>query len=367
MAARGVIGVIGAEHADQLGDDVGLGELHDGGAGGVGGGVLDNREVTVAKRGDLGRCVMHSTCLVCPSSRSRSPTARAVWPPMPASTSSKTSVACPLREASAPAGVSAAAGGSETIGHCGKSEHHARELSAGADLAERARRNARIGGDHELDGVTARGAGVSRDEGDLEGGVGHCQRRELLAHGDLETRGETLARMAQVQDVIVKRGVRLAQAGSGLERAPLRRSPADRAARAHAAAYSSTAATVPPCLRVSRSIIARRSSTYIERAVLGRDLFAVAAQFGRQVLGLDHERAQALSERVQARIDTGERIQARGGDRHQLRASETLVLGSKRVRAGASGEAQRIETAQASTCGEQLVVFVLVERGGVDL
>jgi len=53
VAARGVISVISAEHADQLGDHVGLGELDDGGAGGIGGGVLDNREVTIAKRSDL--------------------------------------------------------------------------------------------------------------------------------------------------------------------------------------------------------------------------------------------------------------------------------------------------------------------------
>ena len=42
-----------------------------------------------------GRCVMHTTCRPSASARSCAPTARAVWPPMPASTSSKTSVAPP--------------------------------------------------------------------------------------------------------------------------------------------------------------------------------------------------------------------------------------------------------------------------------
>ena len=52
--ARRVVGV-GAEHADQLGDDLALGELEDRRARRLGGGVLDDREVTVAERGDLGQ------------------------------------------------------------------------------------------------------------------------------------------------------------------------------------------------------------------------------------------------------------------------------------------------------------------------
>src|SRR4051794_30684624 len=42
-----------------------------------------------------GRCVMQTTCASEPSARSRAPTARAVLPPTPASTSSKTSVGEP--------------------------------------------------------------------------------------------------------------------------------------------------------------------------------------------------------------------------------------------------------------------------------
>src|SRR5207244_1364815 len=45
-----------------------------------------------------GRWVMQSSCRRCESARRREPTARAAWPPMPASTSSKTSVGAPAGE-----------------------------------------------------------------------------------------------------------------------------------------------------------------------------------------------------------------------------------------------------------------------------
>ena len=75
------------------------------------------------------------------SARSCAPTARAVCPPMPASTSSKTSVASPPSWATPM-----------------QREHHARELAAGGDLAQRAGGNAGVGGDEELDGVGTRRA-----------------------------------------------------------------------------------------------------------------------------------------------------------------------------------------------------------------
>src|ERR1700689_4332207 len=55
MAARGGVIGVGAEHPHELGNDVALAELHDRGAGRLGAGVLDDREVTRAERGDLGQ------------------------------------------------------------------------------------------------------------------------------------------------------------------------------------------------------------------------------------------------------------------------------------------------------------------------
>ena len=53
-AGRRVLAV-GAEHADQLAHQLGLAELRDGGARRLAGRVLDDREVAVGERGDLGQ------------------------------------------------------------------------------------------------------------------------------------------------------------------------------------------------------------------------------------------------------------------------------------------------------------------------
>ena len=64
--------------------------------------VFSTRKCRSAAAAICGRCVMQSTCAVAASSRSLSVSTRAVRPPMPASTSSKTSisVASPSRAAS---------------------------------------------------------------------------------------------------------------------------------------------------------------------------------------------------------------------------------------------------------------------------
>ena len=133
---------------------------------------------------------------------------------------------------------------------------------------------------------------------------------------------------------------------------------------------------LPPCLRARRSITARRSSiassvillTRGERAVLARSRSAVVTQLAGQLLGLDHERAQTLGEHVQARIDAGERVQARRSAREQRhRAGRLGGVGGERLGPGAGGGAERVEPAQALAGGQQLVVLALLGRGGVDL
>ena len=53
VAAGGRVLAVGAEHPDDLADDVGLAQLGDGRAGGLARGVLDDREVAVGQRRDL--------------------------------------------------------------------------------------------------------------------------------------------------------------------------------------------------------------------------------------------------------------------------------------------------------------------------
>ena len=96
------------------------------------------------------------------SVRSCSPTARAVWPPMPASTSSKTSV--PRARLGRDA-------------H--EREHDAGELAARGGLAQRARGHARVRRDEELDLVAAaRAVGLARRQPRLEARALHRQLGE---------------------------------------------------------------------------------------------------------------------------------------------------------------------------------------------
>src|SRR5437588_9649173 len=72
---------------------------------------------------------------------------------------------------------------------CGDAgEHHARELAPGGDLAQRRGGDAGVGSDPELDRIGARATRLALGELDLEGGIRHLQRGELLAHGEREPR-----------------------------------------------------------------------------------------------------------------------------------------------------------------------------------
>ena len=184
-----------------------------------------------------GRCVMHRTCRPSPSARSRSPTARAVWPPTPASTSSNTSV----RDSPAPATVMSASmtressppdaasrmGAAGTPG-LGASRNSTRSLPVGADL---------------LPGL----------QHDLERRALHRQRVQLLADALGELRRRLLSRPRHLPG----------QLGAARRAPPPARPPARSvsisacASRAcssrQRSACASTAATLPPCFRSRRS------------------------------------------------------------------------------------------------------------------
>ena len=191
-----------------------------------------------------GRWVMHSTCLRSPSSRSRAPTARAVWPPMPrrprrtrASPRPRTPpatlmIASITRESSPPEAISRS-GPAGTPGFGAIMNSTGRRPRARLALAE-----------HHL-----------------EARVAHRQRRQLLAHGRRETPA-ALARALRNAPACRARA-RPAPRPAAPSRAPARppRPPAPRGARGRARRARARPRTLPPCLRVSRSSAARRSSS----------------------------------------------------------------------------------------------------------
>ncbi|TMK23858.1 MAG: hypothetical protein E6G62_10220, partial [Actinobacteria bacterium] len=95
---------------------------------------------------------------------------------------------------------------------------------------------------------------------------------------------------------------------------------------------------------------------------------AVVAQLGGEVLRLQHERLQALGERVQSWVEPRERLQPPDGAGERLRGPRRLVgVRRERVGAGGGGGAQRVEAAQALTQREQLLVLALVGSCRIDL
>ena len=150
--------------------------------------ALLDPKVAGRERGDLRQVRdAHDLPPLARALRSLSPTARAVLPPTPASTSSKTTVgAPPARRRDA---------------H--QRQHHARELAAGGDLAQPPGRHARLGaimsstesaprGPNRA--AAALGAGSRSPSDDLERGLRHRQRRQLRAHRPLELARRLAAR-----------------------------------------------------------------------------------------------------------------------------------------------------------------------------
>ena len=221
-----------------------------------------------------------------PSSRRRAPTAFAVCPPMPASTSSKTSVRC----------------GVEARRSAHDREHHARELAARGDLAQRPGGHAGVRGDHELDRVgAARAPARASLELDLEARVLHRQRAQLL------------------DDRLGEPGRRLAAGG------PQRRDVLAELARARWRAPRS-ACSIATSAPVSSSWRARARGGELEQRL---DAAAVLSQHAV-------ERLQARFDGLERRLDARHVQLARSRRRRGSRAARRPAPGPRwRRRAGA--------------------------------
>jgi len=93
VASRGAVVAVRTQHPHELADDVALGELGDRRKRGVGARVLDDREMARSQRGYLWKVRDAEDLAVAGDLAKPRATARAVCPPIPASTSSNTSVA----------------------------------------------------------------------------------------------------------------------------------------------------------------------------------------------------------------------------------------------------------------------------------
>ena len=149
---------------------------------------------------------------------------------------------------------------------------------------------------------------VARLERDLEGGALHRQRGELGEHV-----------LGQLRRGLRRDACRCARRARRARRAPRRarprraRSPprpargASRSARQRSAC-ASTASTLPPCLRSSRSYSSRRSSSCSSRPGSASSALGVAAQLRAQVLGLEPQRGEPLGQRVELGVGAADAL-----------------------------------------------------------
>ena len=181
-----------------------------------------------------------------PSRRSFSPTTVAVRPPMPASTSSKTSVR---------RGWLA---GAERL----ERQHHPRQLAARGDAGQRPRRLADVGGQEELAAVDAAGvprrARRRRWRAAARSACRPSPDRPARARSRRRSGAAPPCRAADSRRGARRGSARARAADGGLARRPLCRARrrGRRARCSSAAALAMTSSSVGPCLRFSRSISA---------------------------------------------------------------------------------------------------------------
>ena len=294
---------VGAEHPHELGDDLPPARAGRPSCAPARRAVsLPIAKWRAASEAICGRWVMQMTWRPVASARSCSPTARAVWPPMPASTSSNTSVAPPLPAAG-------------RVAH--QRQHHARQLAAGGDLAHR-RRRARRGwarsGTPPPSAPAGPGSRASRR--DLERRAVHRQLGEPLAHRRRQ-RGAAAARAARSS----RRPSRARRARAS----PARRSPLQRdlgagqlvAARAAALRVREHRRDRPAVLALQPLEHRQALLDRVELAGLGVEAFAVAAQLAGEVLGLSASARQRSASASSSAVDARDAVQARGGRRQQ--------------------------------------------------
>src|SRR5271166_6036978 len=298
--------------------------------------------------------------------RSRAPTARAVWPPTPASTSSKTSV--PPGEA-APATLITASITRESS----PPEAISRTGAAGTP------------------GLGAiRNSTVSAPQGP---GSRSPSATSKLAPAIASSASCSPTALAKVLAAAVRaaRSPSAQASSSAIARAsstPLLCSassaPASSAWRARAcSANASTAAMLPPCLRARRSSRVKRSSRASSAgsapSARASGALEVGAQLAREVARLDHERAHAPGERVQARVHAGVRLhlrERRGGQRGgagrallpvPFRVRALGGLRRQRGEAGGRGAEQCVAHPHSLSRCQQALVLALVGGGLIDL
>ena len=285
-----------------------------------------------------------------PSARARScePTARAVCPPMPASTSSNTSVAsAPSWATPMSASMTRESSPPEAISRSGPAGTPA--LGAMRNSTESA--------------PAGPGSRSCRAISKLAPSMASSARRSRTARA---SRGAAFARVARSAPAAVAWSARAASSSamprSSATSAPASSSRRDAAALGVGEDVGDRAAVLAlQALEHGQALLGG-----LQRARIAVEALGVAQQLAGQVVGLVGQRAPPLGQRVEPGVDARHAVEpsAAGG---QERDDARPVLGRHRLRGAQRRGAQRLEVAQALARAEQLVLLVLRRVGRLDL
>ncbi len=326
VAGRRLVGALAAEHAADLLDHALAVEALDRGRWPARSATsFSSRKWTSAREATCGRWVMQTTWRPAPSAFSRSPTTRAVLPPIPASISSKTRVPAlaawprPLnasitRESSPPEAAS---------------------RSGAASMPG-------FGSDPQLDGLTAAGpvaVGMGLQH-DLERGAAHRELVELGRDPLLERRGclgpagaELLAELLTAGFRLGERRLRLGPAHLGtLQTGDL--GPAALGVRQHRL----DAAAVLAFELVDRfqPLLDRQQCTRVGLQALG-----VVAQLRADVAELDRQGRDPLGDCVEPGVEPGRALQQRFGLGQRRRRAAAVLFGPGQPRCAPAAASRR--------------------------
>ena len=272
-------------------------------------------------------------------------------PPIPASTSSKTSVASlPSFAAPSSASITRESSPPEAISRTGP---------AGTPG---------FGAIRNSTASAPAGPGSSRASSETSKAASGIASSSSRSRDRLRQRtGRRLARGAQLRRPV-------GQLGSHSRQAPGRVLERDLgalelvAARAAASrACASTAASVPPCLRFRRSKSVEARLDLLEAPGLAVDRLGVAAQLGAQVVGLEPQAAQALGQGVELGVHAGHAVEQPLGLGQQRPRPALVGIRRERLRAARGRRAQRVEVAQPPALGLELAVLAVTQLRRLDL
>ena len=297
-----------------------------------------------------GRWVMQSTWWASPSARSRSPTARAVWPPTPASTSSNTSV----RDSPPPATVISASMTRDSS----PPEADSRSGAAGTPGLGASISSTRSA---PVAAISVRGSSSTWNSAPSMARFWSSARTCSARRGPASRRAAVSSSARREHSAL--RGVQLHLRLLQLHLGPLQ-GVAALAAPLGVREHRGHVATV---LALQAVVQLEPALHLLELARVALEPLEVAPQLAAEVVGLDPQRGDARRQRIQLGVHPGNGAHDALGLREQSRHAGLAALRSHGLGAATRGGRERVEPAEPLAPGGQLLAVGLARVHRLDL